>query len=398
MFKTTATNGPAYFTGNASAELPRLDFGAIAESIDLPRLIEGEGIEIRNGKALCPFHDNTATPALSVYRSKGRWKYKCHGCQASGDAIGWVSARENITAVQAARRLGGDPDNQVGASTSAPVARPKVEEQPPWKDAEWQRVVEGIVVEAERRLGGPEGRAAMRWLNARGLEDHTIRRFRLGFVAEPFGTDPIPILEDKKSGHGIYSPRGITIPWLAPGACYSPNDDEKVEGAKPVPRWTGVNVRRLADDVFAELPEENGRRPEKYMTFRGSRRGHLYPWPEILQTQGELPMLLVEGEFDALLATQEIGHLLHVATAGSASVRSLPLASRSALAMTTWILLAMDHDQAGVDAVWEWREKFPHKSRRVLLPCGKDFGEFTAEGGDARGWIAEIEQDLKTLR
>jgi DNA primase len=391
MLRVHATD----FSGPASNPPPRLDFEAIARSIDLPKLIEKEGIEIRRGKALCPFHDNTSTPALSVYQSNGRWRYKCHGCESSGDAIGWVSAREGITATQAARKLSGDPDYHTNPSAPTPVARVRPEEPAAWKDPEWQRVVEEIIVAAEQRLEASEGQDVMRWLRSRGLEDHTIRRFRLGFVAEPHRTDPVAVLENKTGGHGIFSPRGITIPWLAPGACYSPHQDEGEEPIKPVPRWAGVNVRRLAEDVFGEMAEENGRKPEKYMTFRGSKRGHLYPWPEILPTQGELPMLVVEGEFDALLATQEIGHMLHMATAGSASVKSLPLATRSALALVVRIFLAFDHDQAGVEAAWDWRNKFPFKSRRVLLPFGKDLGEFITGGGDPRLWIAEIDQDSR---
>jgi DNA primase len=47
--------------------------------------------------ALCPFHANTVTPALSIYQKGGRWRYRCHSCGAAGDAIEWVAARDGIT-------------------------------------------------------------------------------------------------------------------------------------------------------------------------------------------------------------------------------------------------------------------------------------------------------------
>ena len=361
-------------------QLDSVDFGAIADGMDLPALLRQESIDVRNGMAYCPFHENDRTPALSVFVRDGRWRYRCHSCGAKGDGIGWVAAREGITPIEAARKISGTESYQVSPTSGYRT----IIERPPsieaWRDPDWQTVAEDLIVEAEARLWSREGRGALHWLRARGLADDVIYRFRLGFLPESRTTRPVEVLRNHERERGIYTPRGITLPWVAPGSCYR----ENIEGQEERPRWVGCNVRRLAQpDVFDPLPE----RVAKCMTFRGSSRGFLYPWPDVLPTQGETPMLLVEGEFDALIGVQEVGHLLHVATAGSASVRTLPLATRSALALTTWIFLAFDHDQAGVDAVWEWREKYPHKSRRVLLPFADDLNKFFLEGGDIRDWI-----------
>jgi hypothetical protein len=85
-----------------------------------------------------------------------------------------------------------------------------------------------------------------------------------------------------------------------------------------------------------------------------------------------------------------MGHLLHVFSAGSASVRNYPEASKLAMARCTWLLLAFDHDQAGVDAARFWRDIAPQKTRRVLLPHGKDLTDFVSHGGDPAAWIAPI--------
>ncbi len=377
---------------NATAvgKLPPIDFERIAASVDLPALLGREGIEVsRAGMASCPFHvgkgQGRSTPSLSVFKADGRWRWKCHGdgCGKAGDAIAWVAEREGISTVEAARKLGGVEDYRSRPSGSAPASLPDRPEVPEtWADPDWQVAVDALVVEASDRLWRPEGRDALDWLRSRGLADVTIARFKLGFVATPSRSGPIEVLEDGRGPAGVYAPRGIAIPWLAPGACFSDAGADLSGG----PRWVGLNVRRLADpDVFAGLPEGVA----KCLAVRGSRRGFLYPWPEILPTQGQLPLLLAEGEFDALIGVQELGHVLHVATAGSASVRSLPLATRSALALSTWVLLALDHDRAGVEGVWEWRERYPAKSRRVLLPSGKDLNEFHRMGGDLRSWIAD---------
>lgn len=353
----------------------------LAATLDLPGLLAQEGIYLRRGKALCPFHDNTATPALSIFEADGRWRYKCHSCGVRGDGLDWIAAREGITLAEAVLRVGGRNGYRIQASANP---QPIIDRPIPvevWRDSEWQAIVDDLVTEAESILWGRDGRSALDWLRDRGLADHTIRRFRLGFFPGQRSTRPIEILRNRDGDHGIFAPRGVTLPWLAPGASHRDEPDEP----DPRPRWVGVNVRRLAaPDVSAPLPD----RVEKCLMFRGSTRGYLYPWPDILPSLGALPMLLVEGEFDALIGAQEMGHLMHVATAGSASVRSLSLATRSALALVTWILLAFDHDKAGVAAVCEWMERFPHKSRRVLLPRGKDLNEFILGGGDARAWAA----------
>ena len=375
------------FRGKATGDLPRIDFEGIAERADLPAIVEASEVHLRRGKGFCPFHDNTDTPALSVFLKGGRWRWKCWGaCNTTGDAIDWVAKLDNITRVEAAKRLGGDDYRATPATIRDRPERPAAPEI--WRDPEWQQAVDDLVADAEARLWSPEGMDALLWLRSRGLADRTIEQFRLGFVASNSWSAPVSALVDKGHDGRIFTPRGITIPWLAPGAWYSADEEEQPAG----PRWVGCNVRRLADgDVFAGLPDE----VQKYMAARGSSRGYLYPHPDILPMQGQLPMLVVEGEFDALLGFQEVGHRLHVATAGSASTLTLPRATRSALALTTWLLLAFDHDEAGVKAARAWRELYPYRSRRVLLPFGNDLGEFIQGGGDVHAWLAEIAASLR---
>ena len=74
-------------------------------------------------------------------------------------------------------------------------------------------------------------------------------------------------------------------------------------------------VRRLAADPFEPLPEGLS----KCLAFKGSTRGFLFPWSELLPTQGIIPALIVEGELDAVVGWQAVGHMVHVVTVGGAS-------------------------------------------------------------------------------
>lgn len=65
--------------------------------VPLDKLI---GLQLRNGKALCPFHKER-TPSFHVFADG----YHCFGCGASGDHITWLQERENLTFPQAVERL-----------------------------------------------------------------------------------------------------------------------------------------------------------------------------------------------------------------------------------------------------------------------------------------------------
>ena len=76
--------------------------------------------------------------------------------------------------------------------------RPRPPRRSPGVDREWQAAADRSIRGAEALLWSAEGRDALAWLRARGLADHTIRRFRLGFSADGMA--------------GRSAPRGIVIP------------------------------------------------------------------------------------------------------------------------------------------------------------------------------------------
>jgi AAA domain/DNA polymerase family A/Toprim domain/CHC2 zinc finger len=78
-------------------------------------LIDLIGEELTNGKMLCPFHDD-ASPSLHIYPDH----YHCYtgGCEAHGDHIDWLMAKEEMTREAAIEFL----DNWNGA-TVTPIDR-----------------------------------------------------------------------------------------------------------------------------------------------------------------------------------------------------------------------------------------------------------------------------------
>lgn len=356
---------------------PPIDFGVIADQVDLQRLIEADlGPTVKGRRWRCPFHADAENPNFGITPDGRHWR--CWSCGLSGDVFDYIARRDGITAIEAARVL--DPSSTQSVETartkprSKPAPTPVKDRTRAWADPTWQAATDAIVCRAEATLWDETGRDALKWLFARGLAEHTIRRFRLGFLPRGDKSAPLGVLADKDGPQPIRAPRGITIPWCHPESWYSPL------GAASVPRWVGVNVRRLAEDVSAPW---NGT-GDKCLCFRGSTRGFPYPFGDVAPG---VPALLCEGEFDAMIGWQEVGWVVNVVTVGGA--QQTP--SREALATLdscpTW-LLAFDQDETGNLAARTWWQRNPDKSMRVMLPHGKDLNDFHRNGGNVLEWLA----------
>lgn len=63
-------------------------------------------IEFKGGNAFCPFHDhNNATPSLGINSDASGAYFKCFACNTSGDIVRFVELKEQISPLQAAKRV-----------------------------------------------------------------------------------------------------------------------------------------------------------------------------------------------------------------------------------------------------------------------------------------------------
>jgi hypothetical protein len=361
-------------------ETSTIDFVAVADRADLRALVVADlGPPDRSRKWCCPFHDDRR-PSLGISPDGRRFRCWSGRCGATGTALDWLMLRDGLSVVEAARLL--DPTLDAGhADRLRTSSRPKPPARPPapppaWQVPAWQATISELVDLAERNLWGSAGRDALTWLRARGLEDHTIRRFRLGFLDVEGWTRPVPWPDGTVAG--LRHKRGVVLPWLAPGAWYTATGD-----VPDGPRWCGCNIRRLMPDVFEPLPDDE----DKCRALRGSERGHLYPHPDVLPTQGFSPALLLEGEFDALLAHQETGGSPWPGPSAARRRRPGPRpcppwrGARGGCWVSTTTKPASRPSGPGASGA-------PHKAKRVLLPHGKDVSDFHMAGGDVAGGSA----------
>ena len=146
-----------------------------------------------------------------------------------------------------------------------------------------------------------------------------------------------------REGDRCYQARGVVIPWL--------------------------DGDRLA---LVKIRQPEGRKPKYAEAFRD--RPRVYPDPAVIEPGR--PLIIVEGEFDALLLGQALGELTAVVTLGSASSRPDPSTLGGMLAAAPWFI-ATDADEAGDKAASEW----PARAIRVRPPEGvKDWTELWQAG------------------
>lgn len=292
---------------------------------------------MRQGRAhlwRCPFHGERRGYSLAVWRDG----YRCFGaCASHGDALDWLmryrrlSFRGSLEVLRQSVR----PMERV-----EPVRASRGETLP---SEAWQAGAGRVVEVAEEALWSCVGEAALGYLvEERGLRTATIRQARLGYV----------------SGHGsceiegMVVPCGITIPWFACDALWA------------------VKVRRVSG-------------APKYVQVKGGSASGLYGADE-LDTR---PVMLCEGEFDALVVRQEAGELVSAVTLGSAAV-GLSDRWQAALVNRPLVLVAYDGDAAGQRGAQRLLG-YGGRFRQVEVPGGGDISDFYGQGGDVYEWVAQ---------
>ena len=323
-----------------------LDWKADRDRIDLAQVATGllgpaPGRRGEKGKRLwwpCPFHSDV-NPSFCVNPGNAFWK--CHGCGETGDAANLVMRLERLTFPEAMSRLFGETTKPTPAYQPPPrrvTVVSKAEEPPqglPLADAL------ALVKDAEARLWTDEAtRARNHLIHDRGLTAATLRSGRIGWT---------PRVEIPTKNGKMFRVRGIVIPWF---------DGD---------RLALVKIRR-----------EEGARPKYAEAFR-DRPTTLPTHPS--GTVGG-PLIVVEGELDALLLGQELTGLATVLTLGSASGRpDITLLSKF-LGLSPWFV-ATDADSAGERAADHW----PARARRVRPPSPfKDWTEAAQGGVILRRW------------
>lgn len=298
-----------------------------------------------------PLRDDGKNASFAVY-ADGFHDYG--GAREHGSAIDFLMRVEKLTFAQAVARLEQIVD---GTARIEPVSRPQhtAHDEPP--DAIWQDQELKALKRCQDYLWSdrPDARRVRADLHGRGLTDDTIRAFGLGFC-----------------------PRWHAIGWKDPAG--------KAAGV-----WPGIVIPIFYNKALWALRVREFEKPlaAKYLNVTGSKlSGALFNGDAI---QPGAPVLIVEGEFDAMLAGQLLAGVT-VVTPGPVS-NTLTKRQLEHIKQASAVYVLMDSDEPGQRAAQSIAAQFngcqKDYLRTLTLPAGKDITEYVCEhGGDLAAWFA----------
>jgi DNA primase len=267
---------------------------------------------------------------------------KYHGL-SQHDACAWLGGKATLNTV--AKRV--QPRHEQHIELTEPPS------------AEWQGHALQVIEWAQMQLldGDPRG---LDYLYKRGLDDTTIGMARLGYI---------PARDEQERQYG----RIIDTRW-------------RKDDGKPVRVPCGVVIPHYEQGLVWNIRVRRSVEP-KYMGVAGGARC-LYLSRHI---QPGLPVLVCEGEFDALIAWQAAGDLISPVALASASNAQINPRWYPALIGAPLILARMDEDAAGAKALAKLRA-ISQVVQPVTVPVGKDINDFYREVGEDvfRQWIMEV--------
>lgn len=276
--------------------------------------------------------------------------FACRGChETRGDVIEFMQWAEGLDFKEACDRLGGADLPESDAPRRAPTPAGPEPLGPPCP--KWQTRGRAFVAECQETLWSDAGSRALAWLEGRGLDGGHIAAAGLGYNDsdryDPFdawGLEPDP---DKK---GLWLPRGVTIPWEINGDLWR------------------VNIRRPVGKP-------------KYFSLAGFSNG-LYLADLVGSAK---PVVLVEGEIDALTICQYAGDVTTAAATGSTGGSRLARWI-ARLALAPVVLVAYDNEpNKGDKAAVYWIDALPNAKR--WRPYWSDANQMAQDGADLRAWV-----------
>jgi DNA primase len=340
---------------------------SVLQATDIVELV-GRSVALkRRGKdfvGLCPFHQEK-TPSFHVSPSKQF--YYCYGCKKGGNAIDFVMARDRVEFKEALRLL----------AEAAGIELPAFSGQQ--NSGERQTLLEANYAAClffEKLIAHPQyGLAAREYLQERGFDEASIKRFRIGLAVDQWDA----LLNHP--GMKKFSPRHLALAGLA----------------KPRERGDGY-YDTFRNRLMFPIRDENGRviafggrvmpgsdDPAKYLNspetplFSKSRCvfGLDLARAKIVETR---TVAVVEGYTDVMMAHQ-FGVSNVVSVLGTALTEQHVGMLRR---LADRIVLIFDADAAGEAAVNRAVELFltqPVEIAIASLPDGVDPDEFLLKHG-----------------
>ena len=329
----------------------------------------------REFSGLCPFHSER-TPSFTVNDDKAF--YHCFGCGAHGDVIRFVTETEGLTFPEAVAKLAGM------AGLAVPKATPE-ERKRAERAKSLQEACESALRFFRRRLGAPDGAAALAYLRRRGLKPETIEAFRLGWAP-----DGRAALKQALTGEGF--PEAMLV---EAGLLIKPDG-----GGESYDRFRGRVIFPIADRrgraiafggrTLGDVQPKYLNSPETPLFNKGRL---LYALDKARQAVRDGAEVIVTEGYTDVIALHQAGFGGAVAPLGTALTESQ---IEELWRLAPEPVLCFDGDEAGRRAAGRALDRLlprlvPGKTARfVFLPDGEDPDSFVSlSGPEAFGRLVE---------
>jgi DNA primase len=229
---------------------------------DIVRVV-GDYVQLKksgaqNYSGLCPFHKEK-TPSFSVHATKQF--YYCFGCGEKGDVFKFVQKIENISFPEAVRAIA----QKLGVAMPTQTFSSEAEA----KDARLRTALLEIHDRAcaffQECLRRPEGAKAREYLAGRGLNEETVRQFRIGYAP-----DSGFLLRDRLKGQfveevlkesGLFSWKDAAVEKNTGSLDSARNDRVEAGSANDVRRTThdATMYSKFRNRIMFPIANESGR-------------------------------------------------------------------------------------------------------------------------------------------
>jgi DNA primase len=331
---------------------------------------------------LCPFHDER-TPSFSVNAEEKL--FYCFGCQAKGDAFGFVEQAEGLDFREAVEQLA----DRYGVQLELENDDPQAEERRRRKERLMKLLDRTASFYATFFWDSQEAAKAREYLSGRGLGEEVLREFRVGYA--PSAWDRV-IVGAQRDGFG---PPDLVAAGLAQrgreGGLYD--------------RFRGRIMFPLADARgrvlgFGARAMGEGRGPKYLNTSENElyHKGRQLFGIDLARAPAAKSgrILVVEGYTD-VLALHQAGIRESVAIMGTAlTAEQMAELGRAA----PLVVLALDADRSGQEAMLRAARVAQDRGvelRAVEMPEGSDPADILASGG-AEGFAKRLEGALAMIQ
>jgi DNA primase len=319
----------------------------------------------REQLGLCPFHKEK-TPSFNVVEDKGF--YHCFGCGAHGTAIDFIMAVESLSFGDALERLADLTGLPVPRRSASPEPRPS------------ERIYAANAAAAawfQAQLLAAGGREVLAYLERRGIDRATARKFELGHAPQ--------------DGEALW--RALAAEGFADAELLGAGLIKVDEGGRPFAHFRHRLMFPIADErgrvvgfggrALGDARAKYLNTPETEVFHKGDLLYNLHRGARPARERREV--VLAEGYMDVIALTQ--AGIAHAVAPLGTSVTERQLASLWRLAETP--IVCLDGDRAGLAAAMRAAERaLPvmrggQSLRFAMLPDGDDPDSYLRRHGAA---------------